>query len=709
MNMLKSTHNHWFRLFPLLLGLVLFGLLQTGHAQSGGSLGYGSRVYGMITSTAPLVTYSISGALGDYVVIAADSWTGTLDIQIELVAPDGLILAHSQQNTPTGAVFGAQVAVFLPQTGVYVLRLSGANASSGDYLLRVLGRTATTAETLIYGQAIDVEIFRDADRQFFAFETENCPTTLIVSQPSANPVTDSPFIVKVRDQRGRTVALLRSDEQRENWVTVAANSGRYEVEVFAAAPAVSGFVRLLVTCVGDNPGCPTDAAGADGSTCAPCPPLEPLIPGDTCPDLHFTAQPHPDTLNSVTVTWDMMPAADGYAVYVTGIPVEGGEVYLTHSTWVAGDPTRFTWVLPATGYTSFNFTLRVLVADAVLCTQEAHVDISSVPPDCPDLELTAALTDPAVRALGLDWSAGLAADQFALDLYSIQAGSETYSGRILIPGGSPAYAFDHLPLTLDAIRFVLWMTRAGQLCADELTVTFTQPPDQQFVGTCAIRADREGVAARVGPGLTRSIFAYLNPGIEYAVLGQAVDEDGILWWLVDKTQFTGHEGVISLWVAQADVVPIGDCSQIPQGEIPDVIPDPGDDEPPGGWQPCGSCDSCGQPASECVTSPEGVCLWDPATCQSLDPNPPDDGDACYTVAAAIDMGTCYGSGSAMLDTVPNCQGTQYLPGTPLQAHAVAVDAKCVVQSWTGCGASGSGANVSFVPSGNCTIVAHMGY
>lgn len=33
-----------------------------------------------------------------------------------------------------------------------------------------------------------------------------------------------------------------------------------------------------------------------------------------------------------------------------------------------------------------------------------------------------------------------------------------------------------------------------------------------------------------------------------------------------------------------------------------------------GWQACGSCDTCGHPSSECVTSPEGACLWDPATC-----------------------------------------------------------------------------------------------
>jgi len=36
---------------------------------------------------------------------------------------------------------------------------------------------------------------------------------------------------------------------------------------------------------------------------------------------------------------------------------------------------------------------------------------------------------------------------------------------------------------------------------------------------------------------------------------------------------------------------------------------------PGRWLGCGSCNTCGHPTNECVTSPEGACLWDPATCR----------------------------------------------------------------------------------------------
>ena len=502
-----------------------------------------------------------------------------------------------------------------------------------------------------------------------------------------------------------------------------------------------------------------------------------------------------------------MSGADGYAVYVTGFTTDGGEVYLTHAerTSVPGNATQFTWILPVEGYTAFNFTLRIVAGDRVICSQQTHIDIRRTEPDCPTLGLNAVITNPAMNAVTLSWGAGLGADQFDLDIYSIIDTGEEYSGRLVLSGDATGRAFDHFPPHLSGVRFVVWMWMGGRLCSNEITVMFDGIPAQQVTPTCtdfdlavtsatgtqidlawtaypgaegytyllmdesrnpvpghsvimaasqlslglvspplapgtyivsigpwddvagticarevtitfseatdvpcAIRADREGVVVRVGPGLSRSAFTYLNPGIEYGVSGQAADEGGNLWWEVDKTQFAGHEDVISLWVAQSDVTAVGNCSQVPQAEIPPVIPGEPEDQPSGTWQPCGSCNTCGHPASECVTSPEGLCLWDPATCVAS--VPPDGGSsACYAVAATIDMGPCYGSGSAMIDVAPNCEGGLYLPGTTIQAHALAVDPKCVVKSWSGCGASGGGASISFVPPGSCTVTAHMGY
>ncbi|MCP4249271.1 MAG: SH3 domain-containing protein, partial [bacterium] len=45
--------------------------------------------------------------------------------------------------------------------------------------------------------------------------------------------------------------------------------------------------------------------------------------------------------------------------------------------------------------------------------------------------------------------------------------------------------------------------------------------------------------------------------------------------------------------------------------------DGGSTLPTGQWGFCGSCDTCGHESRQCVTSPEGLCLWDPTFCLGL--------------------------------------------------------------------------------------------
>lgn len=797
---------YWFRLALIAAVLVaaVFSLTRhpdhTTQAQTGGTLGYGSKVYGTISAAAPLVTYSFSGTSGDFVAVTADTWTGTLDLMIDLVAPNGLVLSSSTQNTPGGDPAGAYLSVFLPDTGVYLLRLSGGNATSGDFLLTLMGRGPATATPLVYGQAVDVTIAQAAAPQFFSFETEDCPTTLVVSNPGQGQPFTFPFVVKVRDQRGQNVALLRGGEQLEDWVTVQADSGRYEVEVLAADPSLAGSIRLLVTCSGDNPGCPAGQAGIagiPGADCTPCPsPVDWFVPGGGCPDLHLSAQQGMPTADATTVFWDAMPGADGYSVRVTGITTDGGEVYLTHADWVPGDPTQFSWILPVEGYSGYLFTLEVVVDGTVLCSQQVPINVEPTSADCPDLGLTGSVTDEATNAVALSWDASLGADQFALDMYAIIGAGEEYGGRIVIPGGTSGRSFDHFPPHLDGVRFVLWMTRGGALCSDEITIMFDGIPGQQVTcaefslsvaassssqvdlvwseypgadgyvynlmdesgspvpghsvimaatqlnlvllspplapGTytasigpwddtaggfcvqqvtftfgspndvpCAIFSPQGGAAVHVGPGRGRAVFGFLEAGVEYRVVGQALDDAGNPWWQVDKAQFPGSEDVISLWVMQSDVSTLGVCTDVPPVEPPPVIP--GDDNPPGTWGPCGSCDTCGFPASECVTSPEGECLWDPATCRNAPPPGDDGGGDCYRLGTAVDPG---GSGSVSASAT-NCDGG-YTPGTVVQVSVSVADPKNThFVNWSGCGAGGDANPVSITMNGSCTITAHI--
>jgi len=175
-----------------------------------------------------------------------------------------------------------------------------------------------------------------------------------------------------------------------------------------------------------------------------------------------------------------------------------------------------------------------------------------------------------------------------------------------------------LPPGTYLVRVGPWME--ATFCEEELALTFEQG---QF--PCLIRTNRADVRARVGPGVDRAAFAFLTAGVEYPVIGFAYDAAGNRWWQLDRASIPGGMAALSLWVLDSEVEEIGDCDNVPPGEVPPEEPwepgEPEEPEEPGGpgqWLPCGSCDTCGHPASECVTSPEGACLWDPATCASAD-------------------------------------------------------------------------------------------
>jgi len=820
---MTHKHTHWLRAALLIAILVVIGSLShtptATQAQGGGTISYGAKVFGTIAEDAPRVTYSFEGGVGDVITVIADNWTGTLDLRAELIAPNGVILASSTQNTLDDNMQGAYLSAVLPGDGIYLLWITSENATTGDFALTLLGRSAPDSTELIFGQAVEVTLIPTADPLLFWFEAEDCPTSLVVTNLSEGQPFTYPFVVRVYDQRGQTVALLRGGEELEDWVTVTPRSGRYEVEVSSDHLLEAGNVRLLVTCSADVPGCLPGQAGISGVTgtgpqeCPSC-----FVPGDPpdsggCPDLDFeVVMVERDPLR-VTVNWNVMEGATGYAVYVYGRMADGGEVYLTHGEWTSGDPTRFTWFLPE-DYVAFRFVLRVYIGDDVVCIEETSQEFEVPPPDggepvCDEFTVTSEIADPETREVTWTWTAYPGAEAYVVEWFEVlEDGTEVLQGSVLLGTGTtsftttlppPSGAADTWRLrvrvqlggafpcvaehTLGFIRrlpvcedfavtisartatsvtfewtdypdaegyslyirdsggvmlpgwpvivspaqhsiivdwlepgsytFVVgpWFDPEGMVCAAELPFDITEVPDQEQF-PCLIRTNRADVRVRVGPGLDRAAFAFLTAGVEYPVIGHHFDAAGNLWWQIDKSLIPGGEAALSLWVLSTEVEAIGDCTQVPPGDVPPVVPvepevppgEPG--RPPGdGWGPCGSCDTCGHPASECVTSPDGACLWDPATCGA----PPPPGAGCLNITAAIDMSLCqYTGGSAMLDTVPNCDGG-YSPGTVIAAHAVAVDPKCNVDYWSGCGASGSDNSITFTATSSCTITAHMHY
>ncbi len=816
-------HNHRYlmRAGLLLAAVLLIGAFGSSstvtQAQGGGTISYGAKVFGTISADAPHLAYSFTGTRGDVVTAIVDNWTGTLDVEAALIAPSGVIVADSVQNTLDDNPQGAYISAVLPEDGVYLLRISGENGSTGDFALTLLGRGAPDSTELIFGQAVDVTLTPGAEPHLFWFEATDCPTTLTVTNLSQGQPFTYPFVVRVYDQRGQTVALLRGGEQLEDWVTVTPRSGRYEVEVSSDHPLEPGNVRLLVTCAADAPGCVAGQAGISGvagtgpQTCAPCfTPGTPLENG-SCPDLHFTAEQISEDPLRVMVRWDEMTGATGYAVYVYGRVADGGEVYLTHAVWTPGDPTSFTWVLPE-GYVSFRFMLRVYVGDDVVCTAETSLELERPPderlPVCLAFSVDVRVTSLADRAVLWSWSAYPGAEAYVLEWFEVlDDGSEALRGSMLLSSGITSFAaglpaptgahdswrvrvrvqlggafpcfaestFGFLHHAPDCEDFAIaitditggtvtlewtdypgaegysitvvdstgaivpgypvilapdvhsalmglgpggflvtvgpWFDPEGAICPRELKVEIPEQPQEQF--PCIIRTNRADVRVRVGPGLDRAAFAFLTAGEEYPVIGYAYDAAGNLWWQIDRSSIPGGEMALSLWVLASDVEALGNCDQVPPGEVP--VPEPGQPEQPGQpggpgqWLPCGSCDTCGHPANECVTSPTGECLWDPATCVQQPEQPGEPGGQCYRITAAIDMSGCqYTSGSAMIDTPPNCDGG-YSPGTTIAAHAVAVDPKCNVNYWSGCGASGGENSITFTATSSCTITAHMHY
>ncbi len=126
---------------------------------------------------------------------------------------------------------------------------------------------------------------------------------------------------------------------------------------------------------------------------------------------------------------------------------------------------------------------------------------------------------------------------------------------------------------------------------------------------CTITGDNINI--RSGPDTVFPVVSVMQSGETLAVMGRNTAGT----WLV-----VAPNGVNS-WVARR-VVPLrGPCDMVPVRTAPPPpppIPTPQPAAPATGtWGACGSCDNCGEyPAIECMTSPEGACVWNPAACRS---------------------------------------------------------------------------------------------
>jgi hypothetical protein len=132
------------------------------------------------------------------------------------------------------------------------------------------------------------------------------------------------------------------------------------------------------------------------------------------------------------------------------------------------------------------------------------------------------------------------------------------------------------------------------------------PPDDE---TCYISGDNTNL--RAGPSIDYPIAGVLSPGEFLPVYGVSIDGS---WYAAPED---GQEVWAAGWVVTAS----GPCDGLPIAAEPPppAVSEPAPGQPASGsWGECGSCEYCGPyPASECITNPEGECIWAPGSCRHI--------------------------------------------------------------------------------------------
>lgn len=423
--------------FGIALGLLLVVLaappLSSTQAQIGGSIGYGSSVFGTVSAAGQTLTYSFNGSAGDLVQASLRNWTGTLDPQISLVAPDGQTVASSSTSPFTENSLEAVLSLYLPQTGIYSLRVGGDGQTIGDFVLKLQGRGAITAAPLVNGQSVDVTIPLNPTAQYFSFEAQNCPTVFTVTNTSQGLPFTFPFVVKVRDSQGTQIGQLYGGDALEDRLILSPSSGRYEVMVGSDDPQAQGSIRLLVACSDQAPACipGSMAGGPGGGGCPSC------FGGKHCPDFVVTA-----TLdgNTASFTW---PAVTGAEYYIFSLIDASGAMLMDSAVSLEG-ATSHTYTFAPEDVIRGPFTAIVRAGNSsagYLCVDNVSVSFEGQTTDqCSGITVGADIVPGEARAAVAHWSAAPGATAYLIHVYAYAEDGGLVGIRVFtVPGDATTY------------------------------------------------------------------------------------------------------------------------------------------------------------------------------------------------------------------------------------------------------------------------------
>lgn len=112
---------------------------------------------------------------------------------------------------------------------------------------------------------------------------------------------------------------------------------------------------------------------------------------------------------------------------------------------------------------------------------------------------------------------------------------------------------------------------AGSFAVGDGTTTVTPTAEAAVsVEPCFISAEG-GAALRVGPGLNRTIVAFLQSGQSSAAIGRFVGGDGSIWYQLDKAEVLPTSAANELWVSGAEVQTAGDCEAVADAAAPPIV------------------------------------------------------------------------------------------------------------------------------------------
>ncbi|MEZ4670233.1 MAG: hypothetical protein R3E39_20190 [Anaerolineae bacterium] len=90
---------------------------------------------------------------------------------------------------------------------------------------------------------------------------------------------------------------------------------------------------------------------------------------------------------------------------------------------------------------------------------------------------------------------------------------------------------------------------------------------------CNVFTEAEGaVKIRVGPGTNRTAVVNLPVDTAFTVLGYALARDESRWLRLVKEEVAPRSRAAELWVAEDDIILVGDCSHLEELSAPPIIP-----------------------------------------------------------------------------------------------------------------------------------------